>query len=181
MSRIGKKPISLPSGVAVTIENNVVKVKGPKGELQTPSVPHISMMIEGQTVTFTRDSEEKDLRALHGLMRALVNNMIIGVTEGYKKQLEIKGIGYRAALQGDEIVLNIGYSHPVKVKAPAGIKFTLPDQLNIIVEGIDKQLVGQVAANIRQVRKPEPYKGKGIRYTGEIIKMKAGKAKAKGG
>jgi large subunit ribosomal protein L6 len=176
MSRIGRLPIAIPNGVTVTVsEMNVVTVKGPKGELTQNMSPKMNIAIEDNTLVVTRPSDVKEHRALHGLTRSLINNMIIGVTEGYQKTLELVGVGYRAALKGTKITLNLGYSHPVEIDAVAGIQFELPDPNKIIVKGIDKQLVGAVAADIRTWRKPEPYKGKGIRYSNEIVRRKEGK------
>ena len=177
MSRIGQAPITIPSGVDVTIEGRMVKVKGPKGEL-TRTVPStISVQqVDGQLLV-ARPDDERDNRALHGLTRSLVNNMVVGVTDGFRKNLEIVGVGYRAESQGpDAIRLALGFSHPVHVKAPDGITFEVPAATQIVVNGIDKEVVGQVAADIRSIRKPEPYKGKGVRYQGERVLRKAGKA-----
>ena len=177
MSRIGQAPITIPSGVDVTIEGRMVKVKGPKGEL-TRTVPStISVQqVDGQLLV-ARPDDERDNRALHGLTRSLVNNMVVGVTDGFRKQLEIVGVGYRAEAQGAESIrLALGFSHPVIVKAPAGVTFEVPVPTQIIVRGADKQQVGQIAAEIRRVRPPEPYKGKGVRYAGERVLRKAGKA-----
>jgi len=175
MSRIGKKIINIPAGVEVTFADNNVAVKGAKGVLnqQIPSV--IKVDVIDNTVSVTRINDEVFSRAQHGLMRTLINNMIIGVSEGVTKKLELHGVGYRAALQGADLVLSLGYSHPVNVKAPEGINFTV-EKNTIAVSGIDKALVGEVAAKIRDWRKPEPYKGKGIRYVGEVVRRKAGKA-----
>jgi large subunit ribosomal protein L6 len=177
MSRIGQAPIAIPSGVDVKIEGRVVTVKGPKGELTRTVPATISVQhVDGQ-VLVTRPNDERDNRALHGLTRSLVNNMVVGVTDGFRKQLEIVGVGYRAEAQGDDgIRLALGFSHPVIVKAPAGVTFTVPAPTQVVVEGIDKEVVGQVAADIRSIRKPEPYKGKGVRYQGERVMRKAGKA-----
>ena len=177
MSRIGQAPITIPSGVDVTIEGRVVKVKGPKGEL-TRTVPStISVQqVDGQLLV-ARPDDERDNRALHGLTRSLVNNTVVGVTDGFRKQLEIVGVGYRAEAQGAESIrLALGFSHPVIVKAPEGVTFEVPVPTQIVVAGIDKEVVGQVAADIRSIRKPEPYKGKGVRYAGERVLRKAGKA-----
>jgi large subunit ribosomal protein L6 len=177
MSRIGQSPIAIPSGVDVKIEGRVVTVKGPKGELTRTVPATISVQhVDGQ-VLVTRPNDERDNRALHGLTRSLVNNMVVGVTDGFRKQLEIVGVGYRAEAQGDDgIRLALGFSHPVIVKAPDGVTFTVPVPTQVVVEGIDKEVVGQVAADIRSIRKPEPYKGKGVRYQGERVMRKAGKA-----
>jgi large subunit ribosomal protein L6 len=176
MSRIGKSPIELPSGVEVTVSGAIVTVKGPKGSLTQEIQPSISVAIEDGTVTVSRKSDERQVRALHGLSRSLINNMVIGVTEGYSKELTAVGVGYRAALKGNQLDLQVGFSHPVSIEAPDGIAFDVPEPTKIIVSGIDKQMVGQVAANIRAVRPPEPYKGKGIRYSDEHVRRKAGKA-----
>jgi large subunit ribosomal protein L6 len=178
MSRIGKAPIELPSGVELTNEGNVVVVKGPKGSLSQEIDPRVSLSIEGGAVTVVRDNDEREVRALHGLYRALIANMVIGVSAGYSKELQAVGVGYRGALKGSTLELQVGYSHPVAIEAPEGITFEVPEPTKFIVSGIDKQLVGQVAANIRAVRPPEPYKGKGIRYVDEYVRRKAGKAGA---
>ena len=177
MSRIGQAPIAIPSGVDVTIEGRMVKVKGPKGELTRTVPATISVQqVDGQLLV-ARPDDERDNRALHGLTRSLVNNMVIGVTDGFRKQLEIVGVGYRAEAQGAESIrLALGFSHPVIVKAPEGVTFEVPVPTQIVVAGIDKEVVGQVAADIRSIRKPEPYKGKGVRYAGERVLRKAGKA-----
>ena len=176
MSRIGQAPIAIPSGVDVQIEGRMVKVKGPKGELTRMVPATISVQqVDGQLLV-ARPDDERDNRALHGLTRSLVNNMVIGVTDGFRKQLEIVGVGYRAEAQGDGIRLALGFSHPVVVKAPEGIACEVPVPTQIVVTGIDKEVVGQVAADIRSIRKPEPYKGKGVRYAGERVLRKAGKA-----
>jgi large subunit ribosomal protein L6 len=176
MSRIGKSPIELPSGVDVTVAGNDVTVKGPKGSLVQDIQPSISVEVNEGTVNVSRDSDERQVRALHGLTRSLINNMVIGVTDGYSKELTAVGVGYRAALKGSRLELQVGFSHPVNIEAPDGISFDVPEPTKIIVSGIDKQKVGQVAANIRAVRPPEPYKGKGIRYVDEHVRRKAGKA-----
>jgi len=176
MSRIGRLPVAIPNGVTVTVSaTNVVNVKGPKGELTQNMSTKMKLAIEDNTLVVTRPSDVKEHRALHGLTRSLINNMVIGVTEGYQKTLELIGVGYRAALKGTKVTLNLGYSHPVEVEAVPGIVFELPDANKIIVKGIDKQLVGAVAAEIRAWRKPEPYKGKGIKYSDEVIRRKEGK------
>ena len=176
MSRIGKSPISLPSGVEVKVNGDVVTVKGSKGSLTQTLNEGITVSVDDGTVTVERANDERETRALHGLMRSLINNMVIGVSEGYSKELTAVGVGYRAALKGKQLELQVGFSHPVEIDAPDGITFEVPEPTRIIVGGIDKQLVGQVAANIRAVRPPEPYKGKGIRYTDERVRRKAGKA-----
>ncbi|SHF02381.1 large subunit ribosomal protein L6 [Tissierella praeacuta DSM 18095] len=176
MSRIGLKPITIPSGVEIKInDNNLVEVKGPKGQLSENINPDMEIKIEDGVLTVGRPTENKKHKSLHGLSRTLISNMIIGVTEGYSKTLEIEGTGYRAAKQGKKLVLTLGYSHPVELEDPAGIEIEVPAANKIIVKGIDKQLVGNYAANIRAFRKPEPYKGKGIKYAGEIIRRKVGK------
>ena len=179
MSRIGKAPITVPSGVDVTISGRTVTVKGPKGSLSRDIPGEIVVRKEESTILVERPNDERQNRSLHGLSRTLVNNMVIGVTEGFTKELEIVGVGYRAEAQGENLRLALGFSHPVVVPAPAGISFEIPVQTRVIVKGIDKELVGQVAANIRSIRKPEPYKGKGVRYVGEIVRRKAGKSGAK--
>ena len=188
MSRIGRATISVPPKVQVTwTDENYVTVKGPKGELSYQVNPDLTLKLEDGTLTVTRPSESKRHKAMHGLYRSLVNNMVEGVTKGYTKQLEIHGVGYRAAKVGENLVIQVGYSHPVEVQPPDGISFTVDGvdpatkATRLSVSGIDKQLVGEVAAQIRRVRKPEPYKGKGIRYAGEAIRRKAGKAGKVGG
>ncbi|MGB2868574.1 MAG: 50S ribosomal protein L6 [Bacteroidota bacterium] len=178
MSRIGRKPVQIPKGVTVSVKDGAVAVKGPKGEL-TAEVHHdIGMEVKDGHVLVTRKLEDKDHKALHGLWRALVQNMVVGVTEGYFKKLEIVGVGYRAEMKGKKLQLLIGYSHPILFGPPEGIKLEAPTQTNITISGIDKQLVGLVASKIRSFRPPEPYKGKGIKYEGEYIRRKAGKAAA---
>jgi large subunit ribosomal protein L6 len=176
MSRVGKSPIELPNGVEVTVSGDIVTVKGPKGSLTQEIQPSMSVDVQDGTLTVSRDSEERHVRALHGLTRSLINNMAIGVTDGYTKELTAVGVGYRAALKGSNLELQVGFSHPVSIDAPDGISFDVPEPTKIIVSGTDKQKVGQIAANIRAVRPPEPYKGKGIRYTDEHVRRKAGKA-----
>jgi large subunit ribosomal protein L6 len=177
MSRIGKAPVAVPSGVQVTVADGTVTVKGPKGTLSRPIPGDIQITEDDGTLTFARPNDERHNKALHGLTRSLVNNMVVGVTEGFKKELEIVGVGYRAEAQGPNALrLNLGFSHPVNVSAPDGITFEVPAPTQVVVTGIDKEVVGQVAANIRSIRKPEPYKGKGVRYAGERILRKAGKA-----
>ncbi len=179
MSRIGKKPIPVPAGVSVTVDGNTVRVKGPKGELSREIRPEIAVTVADGVVTLERPSEQKQHRAYHGLTRALLANMVQGVTGGYRKSLDIVGVGYRAEKKGENLVLTVGYSHQVTYPQPKGITITTPAPTSIVIEGIDKEKVGQVAAEIRSVRPPEPYKGKGIRYTGEQVRRKAGKAGAK--
>ena len=181
MSRIGRMPISIPSGVEVTQEGTRLTVKGPLGTLERSLHPEMRVEREDSTLRIVRPSDEPRHRALHGLTRTLVNNMVTGVTTGFTKNLEISGVGYRAQLQGEKLVLALGYSHPVEVVPPAGIKFIVETPTRLSVSGADKELVGQVAADIRQRRKPEPYKGKGIRYQGEQILRKAGKTGKVGG
>ncbi len=177
MSRIGKAPIPVPSGVEVTIDGRRVAVKGPKGELDLEVPGEITVRRDGEEILVERSDDERRNRALHGLTRSLVNNMVLGVSEGFSKELQIVGVGYRAAAKGSNALeLQLGFSHPVNVQAPDGITFDVPEPTRIIVSGIDKQVVGQVAADIRSYRKPEPYKGKGVRYLGEHVARKAGKA-----
>lgn len=177
MSRIGKAPITVPGGVDVTIAGARVTVKGPKGELRQELVGDVTVERDGDTLVVVRADDSRTNRSLHGLQRTLIANMVTGVSEGFVKELEIVGVGYRAQAQGsDGLELALGFSHPVKVKAPAGVTFEVPQPTRIIVRGHDKQLVGQVAADIRKIRKPEPYKGKGIRYAGERVLRKAGKS-----
>jgi len=179
MSRIGRKPIILPKGVDVSIKEERIIVKGSKGELSTHMMPGVNIKIEGGVVNVSRDNDEKQTRASHGLIRALVANMVTGVTVGFAKTLELVGVGYRAQMQGKKLVLSVGYSHPIEYEAPAGIEITVENPVKIVVKGIDKQVVGQVSAVLRGYRPPEPYHGKGIRYGGENIIRKAGKAGAK--
>lgn len=173
MSRIGYKVINIPAGVTVTKNGDDITVKGPKGELTRTFVPEIEMHQEGSEINFTRPDDS--YKAIHGTMRANLNNMVVGVTEGYQKSLTLVGVGYRAQLQGKKLVLNVGYSHPVEMDAPEGITIEVPSNTNILISGISKQVVGQFAAEIRAVRSPEPYKGKGIRYTDENVRRKEGK------
>ena len=176
MSRIGRKPVALPAGVEIKVEGNVITVKGPKGELSQEIGEQITAKIEENELIFTRPSDTKEDKAQHGLARALVNNMVTGVTTGFQKTLKIVGVGYRAEKQGNKLVMSLGYSHPVEMEDPEGIETEVPDPNTIIVKGIDKALVGNYAAVIRDWRKPEPYKGKGILYEGEVIKKKEGKS-----
>ena len=177
MSRIGKTPISLPTSVEIAIDGANIEVKGPKGSLNLVLTEGISLTQEDESLVVHRDSDERQSKALHGLMRSLINNMIIGVTEGYSKQLELVGVGYRVQAKGKtNLEFQLGFSHPVNVSAPDGIEFDVPSPTELNISGIDKQMVGQVAADIRALKKPEPYKGKGIRYAGEHIIRKAGKA-----
>jgi large subunit ribosomal protein L6 len=176
MSRIGRLPIEIPSGVDVTVDGSAVTVKGPKGELQLSAPTPIEVKLEDGHVLVTRPDDERESRSLHGLTRTLIANQIIGVTQGYSKGLEIVGTGYRVQTKGSSLEFALGFSHSVTVDPPAGISFTVDGNTKLAVHGIDKQAVGEVAANIRKLRKPEPYKGKGIRYAGEIVRRKAGKS-----
>ena len=175
MSRIGKKPIPVPTGVTVSIEPELVRVHGPRGELQERIHRDIAVEQDGEELLVKRPTDRGEHRALHGLTRSLIANMVEGVTTGFEKRLEIQGVGYRAQLKGQDLELALGYSHPVSIEAPEGIEFEVPQPTEVIVKGIDKQLVGQVAADIRKRRPPEPYKGKGIRYEGEYVARKVGK------
>ncbi|GLW65623.1 50S ribosomal protein L6 [Actinomadura rubrobrunea] len=176
MSRIGRLPITVPSGVDVRIDGREVTVKGPKGELRHTVAEPIEVKLEDGKVTVTRPNDVNTVRALHGLTRTLINNMVIGVTEGYRKTLVIQGVGYRVQQKGKDLEFSLGYSHPITVSPPEGITFRVEKPTQLVVEGIDKQKVGEVAANIRKLRKPDPYKGKGVRYEGEQIRRKVGKA-----
>ena len=180
MSRIGRMPITVPAGVSVEVaEGNVVTVKGPKGQLTRALRPEMIIEQEGTTITVKRPSEDKLHRSLHGLTRTLLNNMVVGVTEGYKKELDVNGVGYRVAKEGNKLVMNLGYSHQVTMEEIEGITIEVPGPNKIIINGCDKQIVGQFAAEVREKRPPEPYKGKGIKYTDEVIRRKAGKTGAK--
>ena len=179
MSRIGREPVPVPNGVTVTVNGPAITVKGPKGELSRKLHPDMQVKVENGNVTVDRPSDEDRHRALHGLTRSLIANMVEGVTQGYKKQLEITGVGYKAEVKPFGLQLALGYSHPVEYRAPAGIKLSAPQPIVVVIEGADKEKVGQVAAEIRALRKPEPYKGKGVRYQGEQIRRKAGKAGGK--
>ena len=180
MSRIGRMPVAIPAGVEVNIANgNLVTVKGPKGTLTQQLSPLMTLKQEGAELHVTRPNDEKENRALHGLTRALLHNMVVGVTEGYKKELDINGVGYRAAKEGKKLVLTIGYSHPVEVEEIDGITIDVPNPNHLVVSGCDKQKVGQFAAELREKRPPEPYKGKGIKYTDEVIRRKVGKTGVK--
>ena len=181
MSRIGRLPIAVPSGVDVTIDGRTLTVKGPKGTLTRELHPDIAVAREDDQLVVTRPTEQKTHRQLHGLTRTLVNNMVVGVTDGYRKSLEITGVGYRAAKVGEKLQLNLGYSHPIEIAPPQGISFEVENPTRLAVVGIDKELVGQMAAKVRATRKPEPYKGKGVRYAGEVVRRKAGKAGKVGG
>ena len=176
MSRVGKMPIAIPAGVTVTVTpENVVTVKGPKGELVKAMHKDINIAVEDAQVVVTKPSDVKEHRALHGLTRALLNNMVVGVSQGFSKTLELNGVGYRAQLQGKKLVMNLGYSHPVEIEPMNGITFETPAATKVVIKGIDKQVVGAQAADIRRWRKPEPYKGKGIKFEGEVIRRKEGK------
>ncbi|HFU5360700.1 TPA: 50S ribosomal protein L6 [Enterococcus faecium] len=175
MSRIGNKVVVIPEGVTVTQDGNNVTVKGPKGELTRTFSADIKMNIEGNEVTFTRPNDSKEMKTIHGTTRANFNNMVVGVSEGFQKALELIGVGYRAQLQGSKLVLNVGYLHPVEITPPAGVTVEVPANTQVIVKGANKEEVGELAANIRGTRPPEPYKGKGIRYVGEYVRRKEGK------
>ncbi len=180
MSRIGRMPITVPAGVTVDIaEGNVVTVKGPKGELTQALRPEMKLKLDGAVLTVERPSEDKLHRSLHGLTRSLLHNMVVGVTEGYKKELEVNGVGYRVAKEGKNLVMNLGYSHPITVAETDGITIDVPAPNKIVISGCDKQKVGQFAAEVREKRPPEPYKGKGIKYANEVIRRKVGKTGAK--
>ncbi|HEY8134961.1 MAG TPA: 50S ribosomal protein L6 [Candidatus Limnocylindrales bacterium] len=181
MSRIGRLAIPIPAGVTVDVEGSHVAVKGPKGMLERDLSPELRIVKDDGTLRVERPNDEKKSRELHGLTRTLLNNMVIGVTEGFRKPLEITGVGYRAQLVGKKLQLNLGYSHPIEIDPPAGISFDVESPIKLAVVGIDKELVGHIAARIRSTRKPEPYKGKGVRYAGEVIRRKAGKAGKIGG
>jgi len=181
VSRIGRLPIPVPDGVDVTLEGNRITVKGPRGELTRELTPELRVVRENGEIKVERPSDEKRHRELHGLTRTLVANMVAGVTVGFRKGLEITGVGYRAQLIGQKLQLNLGYSHPVEIDPPSGIRFELENPTRLAVVGIDKELVGHVAARVRATRKPEPYKGKGVRYAGEVVRRKAGKAGKIGG
>ena len=175
MSRIGNKPVVIPAGVTVSQNGTTVTVKGPKGELTREFSPNITLNIEEGVVTLTRPDDTKENKTMHGTMRANLNNMVVGVSEGFQKALELIGVGYRAQLQGKKLVLNVGYSHPVEFETPEGIEIEVPSNTSIIVKGSNKEVVGELAANIRGTRPPEPYKGKGVRYVGEFVRRKEGK------
>lgn len=178
MSRIGKTPVQIPSGVTVSVEDKTVVVKGPKGELRAPLFPKLKIEVIDSELTVLRSSNEAQAKAFHGLVRSVINNNVIGVTEGYKKTLKLVGTGYRVQAKGRDLSLAVGYSHPVEVKATEGVMFAVEGNDTIVVTGIDKHLVGQVAANIRKIKPPEPYQGKGIRYEDEVVRRKQGKAAA---
>jgi large subunit ribosomal protein L6 len=176
MSRIGRKPVNIPAGVEVKIDGSVVTVKGPKGTLTQSFSPAMNIAVEGAEIIVTRPNDDKENRSLHGLTRTLLENMVVGVTEGFKKELEVQGVGYRVQKQGSNLVMNLGFSHQVIVSENADIKIDVPNPNSIVISGIDKQKVGQFAAEVREKRPPEPYKGKGIRYAGEYVRRKEGKA-----
>ncbi len=176
MSKVGYNPITIEPGVTVKVENNQVVVNGPKGELKTPMPAHINMNQEGNTITFTRENEEIPTKAMHGTVRAIVNGMVEGVSKGFSKKLEVVGVGYRVRMEGTALVMNLGLNHPVKIEPLDGIIISTPDEATIIVSGIDKQKVGEFAAYVREIKKPEPYKGKGIRYEGEYVRRKSAKS-----
>ncbi|OIJ21632.1 50S ribosomal protein L6 [Anaerobacillus alkalidiazotrophicus] len=175
MSRIGNKPVEIPAGVTVTLNNNTITIKGPKGELNREVHPDMVVKVEENTLTVERPSDNKLHRSLHGTTRSIISNMVEGVTKGYERALELIGVGYRASKQGQKLVLNVGYSHPVEITPEAGLEVEVPSNTKVIVKGIDKERVGALASNIRAVRLPEPYKGKGIRYEGEFVRRKEGK------
>jgi large subunit ribosomal protein L6 len=176
MSRIGKIPVDVPAGVKVDVNGRQVSVEGPKGRLQQEFHPDMQVSLEDQQVIVRTSREDRNSKALHGLTRALIQNMVVGVTQGYEKRLQIVGVGYLAALQGDTLQLRVGYANEVQKKVPPGLKVTCPDQTHVVIQGCDRQLVGQFAAEVRAVRKPEPYKGKGVRYENEYVKIKPGKS-----
>jgi len=178
MSRIGKKPIAIPKGVTVKVDATGVEVKGPKGQMKQALPPGVTAVVEDGQLLTRKAADERELDKFHGLARSLVNNAVLGVTEGWKKELDIVGVGYRAELKGKQVVLALGYSHPVVFDVPAGIDVAIEKQTHLTVTGVDRQLVGQVAANLRRLRKPDPYQQKGVRYTGEKLKKKAGKTGA---
>jgi len=179
MSRIGKKAIALPAGVSVTVTDQEVTVKGTKGELKVLVLAGISVAVVDNVLSVTRHNEERQTRAFHGLIRSLIENAVLGVQEGYRKTLKLVGTGYRVAVKGQGLTLSLGFSHPVEIDAVSGVKFTIEGNDTIHIDGIDKQLIGQVAANIRKIRPPEPYKGKGVRYSDEVVRRKAGKTASK--
>ncbi|MCA0181196.1 MAG: 50S ribosomal protein L6 [Actinobacteria bacterium] len=175
MSRIGRMPVTVPASVTVTVDGQTVTVKGPKGELSHVVAEPIAVAVEDGSVAVTRPNDERLSRSLHGLTRTLINNMVLGVTEGFEKKMEIRGTGYRVMARGSNMEFALGYSHPITIEPPAGITFAVENQTRFAIQGIDKQLVGETAANIRKLRKPDPYKGKGVRYADEVIRLKAGK------
>jgi large subunit ribosomal protein L6 len=178
MSRIGKKPIAIPKGVTVKVDGNTIDVKGPKGQMRQSLPPGVSAALEDGQLVAKKESEARELSKFHGLARSLMNNAVQGVTEGWKRELDIVGVGYRAELKGQQVVLALGYSHPIVFDVPKGIEVAVEKQTHLTVTGVDRQLVGQVAANLRRLRKPDPYQQKGVRYTGEVLKKKAGKTGA---
>jgi large subunit ribosomal protein L6 len=178
MSRIGKKPIAIPTGVTVKADASGVEVKGPKGQLRQPLPPGVTAAVEDGNIVTKKTADDQELDKFHGLARSLVNNAVLGVTEGWKKELDIVGVGYRAEMKGKQVVLALGYSHPIVYDIPNGIEIAIEKQTHLTVTGVDRQLVGQVAANLRRMRKPDPYQQKGVRYTGEVLKKKAGKTGA---
>lgn len=178
MSRIGKKPIAIPKGVTVKVDGAAVEVKGPKGQMRQALPPGVTVALEGSQLLTRKATDERELDKFHGLARSLVNNAVVGVTEGWKRELDIVGVGYRAEVKGKQVVLALGYSHPVVFDVPAGVDVAIEKQTHITVTGVDRQLVGQVAANLRRLRKPDPYQQKGVRFTGEVLKKKAGKTGA---
>ncbi len=178
MSRIGKKPIAIPKGVTVTVDGSIVDVKGPKGQMTQPLPPGVTAAVEDGNLVTKKTADDRELDKFHGLARSLVNNAVLGVTEGWKRELDIVGVGYRAEMKGKQVVLALGYSHPVVFDIPNGIDIAIDKQTHITVTGVNRQLVGQVAANLRRLRKPDPYQQKGVRYTGEVLKKKAGKTGA---
>lgn len=179
MSRIGKKPIPLAKGVKVEVKDGIIKVEGPKGKLEYPLRGALTVKVEPDSVRVERQNDEKQTKAMHGLYRALINNMIIGVSQGYSRKLELVGVGYKAEVKQNYIIFSVGYSHPIYFRPPEGVKVEVPQPTNVIVSGIDKELVGSVAAKIRSFKKPEPYKGKGIKYENEVIRRKEGKTAGK--
>jgi large subunit ribosomal protein L6 len=179
MSRVGKKPVTVPAGVKVAFADGTFSAEGPKGKLAFAVRPEISVSVEGNQIQVSRSSDDRLPRSLHGLVRAVLNNMMVGVSQGYEKKLEVVGVGYVVSLQGDTVTMRVGFANEIKKKVPAGLKVTCPDQTHIVVQGCDKQMVGQFAAELRSARKPEPYKGKGVRYQGEQVKLKPGKAASK--
>jgi large subunit ribosomal protein L6 len=178
MSRIGKKPVPIPDKVKVSVDGQAVNVEGPLGKLSFEFRPNVEVAVDGKEVRITRKGEDRSSRALHGLTRAVIANMMVGVTQGYQKKLEIQGVGYLAAIQAGILQLRVGFANEIHKKIPAGLQVTCPDQTHVLIKGTDKQKVGQFAAEVRAVRKPEPYKGKGIRYDGEVVRRKAGKTQA---
>jgi large subunit ribosomal protein L6 len=181
MSRVGRLPIPIPAGVDIDVDGNHVVVSGPRGTLERDISPQLGLVREDGVLRVERPTEERSARELHGLTRTLINNMVVGVTEGYRRGLEIQGVGYRAQLVGKKLQLNLGYSHPIEIEPPEGIAFEVENPTRVAVLGIDKELVGRIAAQVRSTRKPEPYKGKGVRYAGEVVRRKAGKAGKVGG